>query len=110
MTEKQQILIDEVMDNFDFEKVHLAMVALDWKWATVEGRVPEIPELKKNARSILKDAIKSSVEKYNGDGVTCATGGFYGYYNDKTQTLRLYFAVDQWGAYVDDEDGEVKSV
>lgn len=32
LTEKQQEIVDEIMDNFDFEKVHKVMVALNWGW------------------------------------------------------------------------------
>ena len=29
----EQEMIDEVMDCFEFEKVHKTMIALEWKWA-----------------------------------------------------------------------------
>lgn len=47
--------IDDIMDTFDFARVHKAMVALDWKWAFCDG-APEEYELRKFARKLLKDA------------------------------------------------------
>jgi len=62
--------IDEVMDHFDFEKVHKVMVAIDWHWATSEdGGTPYPYEIRKTARSLLKDAAAGD------DGSTVATGG-----------------------------------
>jgi hypothetical protein len=52
--------IDEIMDDFEFDKVHQIMTALKWKLATSKNpeEVPELWEIKKNARSHLKNAVK----------------------------------------------------
>ena len=62
MTKQEAIQeqIDNIMDDFEFEKVHQIMTALKWIWATSENpkAVPELWEIKKNARSHLKNAVK----------------------------------------------------
>lgn len=85
--------IDEVLDKFDFEKVHHVMEFLEWTWGGDEdSHIPDIPELRKTARKLLKDA--SEIKK----GRRCtSTGGFYAeaeYYR-KQIYLRLYFAVEE---------------
>ena len=85
-----QKLIDEVMDCFDFERVHKAMVALDWTWHDVDG-VPDVYEIKKHARALLKDAIKRNV--------ILSTGGFRVGFDPDEEVLFLEFIVDSWEAY-----------
>ena len=48
-----QSRIDEVMDWFDFEKVHKAMVLFDWEWFSLKA-VPEVPDLRKFVRDAMK--------------------------------------------------------
>ena len=61
--------IDEIMDTFDFEGVHEWMEHSQWVWATLDGasRVPDIYEIRAEARNRLKQAAKT--------GFACA-GGF----------------------------------
>lgn len=65
-------MIDEILDEFDFEKVHHAMLALNWKWHSTDG-VPAIADLRRTARSLLKQVV----EVPNLSRV--ATGGFVAY-------------------------------
>lgn len=53
-------MIDEILDEFDFEKVHRVMLALDWKWY-IEGEQvnPSIGDLRRTARSLLKQVVES---------------------------------------------------
>ena len=68
-TEHQLNLIDDIIDEFNFEKVHKAMTALDWKWAipitgndgTLELQVPSLSRLKKFARYLLIDSIETEL-------------------------------------------------
>ena len=86
LTEKQQEVIDEIMDNFDFEKVHKAMTALDWKWG--KG-IPDVWELKKSARRLLKTSIEEN---------TCiGTGGFL--VDKDGDYISLKFVVAEWDNY-----------
>jgi hypothetical protein len=35
ITDHQSELIEDLLERFNFEKVQIAMTALDWKWANV---------------------------------------------------------------------------
>lgn len=50
ITEKQQALIDKVMDCFDFRKVVSYMKRKKWEWVDTDGRryIPEETELRTN--------------------------------------------------------------
>lgn len=62
--------IDDIMDNFEFNKVRKVMEFLDWKlWFDgEENRVPEASELRKLAREYLRYVAKH--------GGTTGSGGF----------------------------------
>ena len=86
-----QELIDDIMDSFDFDKVHKVMEFLDWKWANnlkIE-EIPEIYEIRKFARNLLKECIaeKTVIE----------SGGFRASYENKI--LRLDFVVEEYESY-----------
>lgn len=78
--ENIELKIDNIINNFDFEKVNRVMQFLDWKWALVnwkwapaEYRVPTIKELKNHAFNILKEATSQALK--NGEW-SVACGGF----------------------------------
>jgi len=73
--------IDEILDEFDFEKVHKVMTALDWEWYSTDG-VPSIAELRREARRLLKDLV-------NGRHQSISTGGFTAYMHDGLLGLRF---------------------
>ena len=82
--------IKNIMENFDFERVHKTMKKLNWKWfiSVEEGeRVPTLNEIKETALKMLHDAI----EKYS-----YSTGGFSVKYNKDTGRLSLSFVVEEW--------------
>jgi len=91
--------IDDIMDNFDFDKVHEAMSLLGWRWIeheTGDFEIPHISLLRKRARGLLKEAIASSQSSYR-----IATGGFQ---VDKTTEegklfLSLSFVLTSWDNY-----------
>lgn len=58
---------------YDFERVHKAMEALNWKWSSADG-VPSIDELKEQAVDLLIRCFQHS-EKNKEDWIA-ATGGF----------------------------------
>lgn len=64
MTETE--IIDYILEDFDFKKVHKAMKALNWKWG---GEHPEIEDLKNQAKDLLINCAKTK-----SDQVSC--GGF----------------------------------
>ncbi len=79
LTEEQQdALMDECIDNFDFEKVHKVMVMLQWQWVEKDGStfsIPDIPRMKACARARLRSAYKVWKQR-GGDGATTGSGGF----------------------------------
>ena len=74
-TEHQLSLINDIINEwFDFEKVHIAMTALDWRWAIpptslgdpIELQVPTLVRLKEAAREQLIHSIETGY---------CSSGG-----------------------------------
>ena len=53
--------IQQIINNFDFQKVYNVMCHLDWTWFDSE-KTPTIERLKNNAFSLLKD-----ISDYNGE-------------------------------------------
>ena len=90
ITQKQQELIDDIMDNFDFEKVHKVMTFLNWKWAMLDGyAIPSISDIRSRARDRLKTVL---LEKYG----YCESGGLVARkYDDGT--ISLEFKIESWG-------------
>jgi len=71
--ENIELKIDNIINNFDFEKVNRVMQFLDWKWALTDYRIPTIKELKNHAYNILKEATSKALK--NGEW-SVACGGF----------------------------------
>ncbi len=86
--------IDNIMDWFDFDKVHKAMVALNWTWYNVG--IPEKAELRQTARRLLRDVVEK-------DARMTGTGGFYATKNEYGE-LSLYFAVSKWDCEIEEEE------
>lgn len=78
-------MIDEILDEFDFERVHKVMVALDWQWYNTAG-VPSIGDLRRAARSLLQQVVDGKNLRYT------ATGGFVAYMEDGVLGLRFEVA------------------
>jgi len=74
-------IIDEILDEFDFETVHRAMTALKWHWYGVDG-VPSIGHLRRRARELLNDLQKH-------DSCLVGSGGFFAYRDEHTMGLRF---------------------
>ena len=91
--------IDDIMDNFDFDKVHEAMTLLGWRWVNHDTKAFEIPhvsELRKRARRLMQDAMGSHMPSY-----ATGTGGFE---VDKETIegkvyLSLSFVLTSWNNY-----------
>ena len=108
LQEKFQSLIDDVMDNFNFHKVHKVMKSLNWRWAFAENGIPEVWELRKEARRLLGDCLYEMI-KHGEDNWNIATGGFHAKATNYKECeaeddefhlgLRLTFEVEDWDAY-----------
>lgn len=58
--EKHQMMISNILNEFDFERVNKTMVCLDWGWF---GKgVPSIDDLRLSARERIDSAIKSCLK------------------------------------------------
>ena len=93
MTDDRQSLIDSVIDSFDFQRVHIAMTAVDWQWQTTEGNghaVPSVARLKAMARHLLREAINNKV---------VGSGGFEARYlpkvDDEDECFQLRFILSE---------------
>lgn len=76
--------IEDILDEFNFEKVHKAIEALDWTW--YYNGVPTIAELRRSARRLLND-----VAEVDGD-ITMGTGGFQA--QKRYGNIGLLFCID----------------
>jgi len=65
-------MVDYVIENFDFEKVHSVMKFLNWSWHA-EG-VPKIQTIILRSREMLIDTFKRSIKENK--SFTIASGGF----------------------------------
>jgi len=82
-------IIKKIIEDFNFEKVHKAMVATNWIWS---NGVPTISELVVRATKLLKEASKMSPESSVGTGGFIATKC----YNDELgEGLILEFILTQ---------------
>ena len=80
--------ISEILDNFDFEMVHKAMIALEWNWymGIMGEGIPSVGALKKTAGELLSDAWMKKT--------TISSGGFSAGYDDGDLVLR--FILEEW--------------
>ncbi len=94
MTITQQQLIDEILDQFDFEKVKEVMDALNWTWGTgTKAHVPDIPELRKQSRELLWDLVRSK------DRTRMIQAGGLVVEKDDDDTLELRFEITAWNTW-----------
>jgi hypothetical protein len=76
--------IEDILDEFNFEKVHKAMEALDWTWH--DSGVPTIAELRRSARRLL-----NKVAEHDGD-IEMSGGGFQ--VQKEYGDIGLFFYID----------------
>ncbi len=84
-----------IMENFNFDKVHKCMQALNWKYYDGEPTVENLQGVAERLISDVKRIIESGEE---GTWFSCATGGFVasGHLIKGDWRLRLEFVVAQW--------------
>ena len=86
--------IEDIMDEFDFDRVHRVMEFLNWTWADEFGGVcvPLKSEVRKRARALLNESAKSKE--------SLSTGGFHVEFREGTEhetkwvNLNLTFNVE----------------
>lgn len=93
MRTREEDIIDDILDEFDFGKVQQVMEHLNWTWHDSDG-VPTLGQLRKQARFLMKECLDH--EEY-----TTATGGFWVQKRtfDGLPYYRLIFAVTEWDNY-----------
>jgi len=105
-------MVDEILEEFNFNKVRKAMWHLDWKWATAADGIPTIEELKETAERLLRQAAEYRLGQYRDSywelGIINATGGFQAMaFCDETKTritgLDLKFVLTEYDAGEEDE-------
>lgn len=99
-------MVDEIIENFDFDKVERVMECLGWKWSSYSGsEQPSISQLINRARILLINSANLRLGEYKDEhweqGIINGTGGFVATaYCDETKTkiteLKLEFVVEEW--------------
>ena len=97
LIEQRDKSIEQVLAKFDFDKVHKAMVAVDWKWRCDDKlEIPARDMLISTARQLLENA-------WENEG-TARTGGFVAWYDEEpdengqnTIGLQFVFATYETG-------------
>jgi hypothetical protein len=94
-------LIEEIIDNFDFEKCQKVMEFLNWSWVSVG--TPNVENLKDSARNRLRECIDACKSKNvkSDSGYSVSSGGLkatvsknrYGHIN----WAELEFVLTDWG-------------
>lgn len=93
----KQKAIDDIVDNFNWEKVHKTMEALDWTWHDSEDETPTIGMLFRCAVGLLHDAYDGA-ERFKAN-YSARTGGFHARAivdEGEIYELRLTFEVTSW--------------
>ena len=97
MTDNDIDAVDEVLDNFDFDKVKQVTDLLNWRYFNVEGQL-EVRDLRKMARKLLRDTVQKLDKE---DTYNTGSGGFYveGFNGGVKKYLELKFCVTSWDNY-----------
>ena len=92
MTEEQRKAIDNIMDWFDFDRVHRTMKALRGQWISAEEKIPSQGEIRERARQLLTDSIQSEI--------SVGSGGLQVTYDPTEGFLKLEFIVSEWDTLI----------
>jgi hypothetical protein len=85
--------IDNVMDWFDFDRVHSVMTHLNWYWASTNG-VPEKAELRAYVRKHMTYVYNQTHSK---EGGYFCSGGFEIEYYREEDCFNVQFILSSWG-------------
>ena len=101
-------MIDDIIENFNFDRVQRTMEFLRWKWV---GQYVTVEMLLEEARRLLRDAAESRLGKFKNEhweqGIIHGTGGFQAQAwcnKDKTKItgLDLKFVLTEWDESIED--------
>jgi len=106
-----EVMIADIINEFDFLQVQAVMEALNWGWVGTNNRVPTTLELRETAIRLLRDAAKCRLGDFKNEHweipIICGTGGFEATaYCDEDKTkitgLNLQFVVTEWSVDLED--------
>jgi hypothetical protein len=77
-SDSQKHIILTILNNFDYEKVHRCMLALNWTWASSLSsiRTPSIEEIQTQCFKYMCDIMEKAIESPS-VRFRLRTGGFY---------------------------------
>ena len=105
MKKNREQLIDEIVENFNWDKVYRTMDALGWTWIDSEGETPSIVKLITTATRLLRDAFDGAVKEQQ--TYLSGTGGFeavcYMDGEDDMYRLELRFVVASWDVDIEND-------
>jgi len=103
--EKHQRMIANILNEFDFDRVHQAMICLGWEWYFTG--VPTIDELRDGARERIDSAIKGCLKEGNDNkSYSSSSGGLKATVEKNTcgqiDFIELEFVLTSWDSESDD--------
>ena len=86
---------DEILDEFDFQKLHTAMMAVGWEWYFDKENygVPNVRTLVREAEILLLRVIDKRLNE-GAKNTTVGTGGFNAWVEG--DTIGLNFTIESW--------------
>lgn len=102
-------MIQNIMENFNFEEVQYTMDLLDWKW---RGEHVTVEMLREQAERLLRGAMGSRLGEFKSEhheiGIVNGTGGLEAKaWCDETKTkivaLDLKFVLESWDESIEEE-------
>jgi hypothetical protein len=99
---KVRALFYSSMLEINFERIHKAMVALDWKWG-MPGKIPTVEELKSEVYGRL-DAVGNAA--MDGKYHRSSCGGFVVEYDNKEETVSIIFELTSCTTFEEGGDSE----
>jgi hypothetical protein len=103
LTKSEQKMVDDIFENFNFQRCYDVMNVLKWTWASVG--IPTIEDLKQNAVDKLKTSILRVKDKEVYEHYFISSGGIkasaYKNRYNRVVMLHLEFILTDW-----DSDGD----
>lgn len=96
LTDKHYETIMDCLDEFDFDRVHMVMMHLNWTYSD-DKDVPTVETLRKNARRYLKVVAEEALNSKS--TYITSTGGFRyeaKLYENDYLWLRMAFEIESW--------------
>jgi len=104
MKKSREQLIDEIVENFNWDKVYRTMEALSWTWVDSGGETPSTGKLITIATRLLRDAYDGAEEEQYTNLI--GTGGFEAVCHvdeDGIYRLELRFVVTSWDVDIEND-------